>query len=49
MWEDFGKLDWSELWKPCIKLAKEGFTIHEALHNAISAKEEYIMQNENLK
>ncbi|XP_057299825.1 glutathione hydrolase 1 proenzyme-like isoform X2 [Hydractinia symbiolongicarpus] len=49
VWEDFGKLDWSELWKPCIKLAKEGFTIHEALHNAISAKEEYIMQNENLK
>lgn len=49
VWKDFGKLDWEEVWKPCIDLAEEGFLIHEALNNALEAKKEYIMDNENLK
>ena len=47
--KDFGKVDWKKLWQPCIKLAREGFTIHQSLANAIEAKEDYIMKNENLK
>lgn len=49
VWKDYGRLKWGDLWKPCINLAKEGFIIHEALANAIVAKEEYISSNRALK
>lgn len=49
VWKDYGRLKWADLWKPCINLAKEGFIIHEALANAIVAKEEYISSNKALR
>jgi len=49
VWNDYGGLPWADLWEPCIDLAKKGFTIHESLANAIEAKKDYIMKNENLK
>lgn len=49
VWEKYGKLPWGDLWKPCVNLAKNGFPIHDSLANAIEAKADYIMKNENLK
>ena len=49
VWKDYGKLSWSELWQPCIKLAKEGFRIHEALGAGIVKKKDYIMANLGLR
>lgn len=49
VWKDYGKLTWSELWQPCIKLAKEGFRIHEALGAGIVKKKDYIMANLGLR
>ncbi|XP_065657328.1 glutathione hydrolase 1 proenzyme isoform X3 [Hydra vulgaris] len=49
VWEDFGKLPWKDLWKPCIDLANKGFPIHTALNNAIQAKKDYILHNAALR
>lgn len=49
VWKDFGKLNWTELWQPCIKLANEGFRIHEALGAGITKKVDYIMANLGLR
>jgi len=49
VWKDFGEVSWEKLWEPCVNLARNGFTIHDSLANAIEAKEDYIMKNENLK
>jgi len=49
VWTDFGEVEWEKLWQPCINLARNGFTIHQSLANAIEAKEDYIMKNDNLK
>jgi len=49
VWKDYGKLPWSELWQPCIRLAKEGFRVHEALGAGIVKKKDYIMANLGLR
>lgn len=49
VWKDFGKLPWKDLWKPCIKLAKEGFRIHEALAAGIEKKADFIKSNLGLR
>lgn len=49
VWKDFGKLPWKDLWQPCIKLAKEGFPIHEALAAGIEKKIDFINSNLGLR
>ncbi|XP_066912720.1 glutathione hydrolase 1 proenzyme-like [Clytia hemisphaerica] len=47
--QDYGKLEWKELWKPCINLAEKGFRIHHALEMAIAHKAMFIHRNLGLK
>ena len=47
--EKYGKLEWKELVKPAIELAREGFVIHDALDKAIRAKESNIRTMEGLR
>lgn len=46
---DYGKLDWKDLWKPCIDLAEKGFRVHHALDMAITHKAMFIHRNLGLK
>lgn len=45
----YGKLEWKELVKPAIKLAREGFVIHGALDEVISSREKNIREMEGLR
>ena len=45
----YGKLRWRELILPSINLAREGFLIHEALHQAIDRKIKIIKEREGLR
>ena len=49
VWKDYGKLPWFDLWQPCIKLARNGFRIHEALAAGIEKKIDYIKSNLGLR
>ncbi|KII60348.1 Gamma-glutamyltranspeptidase 1 [Thelohanellus kitauei] len=44
-----GKLPWRDLFEEPIKLASEGFLMHEALAHAISKKKDYILANLGLR
>ena len=46
---DYGKLEWKTLWKPCIDLAEKGYRIHHALEMAIAHKAMFINRNLGLK
>ncbi len=35
-WREFGQVEWSQLFKPSIDLARNGFPIGKHLHNAIN-------------
>jgi len=48
-WKKFGKLPWKVLFEPAIKLAEEGFTIHDALAAAIKKKKDFINTNLGLR
>ena len=45
----FGRLPWKKLFEPAIKMAEEGFIIHDALGAAIKKKKDYIMTNQGLR
>lgn len=45
----FGKLPWRMLFEPAIKLARDGFRIHEMLAMAINKKADYIFPNLGLR
>lgn len=45
----YGKLEWKELVKPAIELAREGFIIHEALDKAIRKVESKIRKMEGMR
>lgn len=44
-----GKLPWKELFEEPIKLASEGFILHEALATSLAKKKDYIMANLGLR
>lgn len=45
----YGSLAWSELLKPAIELAREGFIIHKALNKAIRKEKTNIMRLKGLR
>lgn len=45
----FGRLPWKTLFEPAIKMAENGFIIHDALGAAIKKKKDYIMTNQGLR
>ena len=49
VWKDYGRLKWASLWEPCIKLARQGFKVHESLANAIKGKGYHIRNNKGLR
>ena len=52
LWEahqDFGRVPWKELWKPAIKIAKNGFKVHTALSHAIESKKDSVKNYPGLK
>ena len=40
-WERYGRAKWKDLFGPAIQLARDGFPVGNALHNAIQATENY--------
>jgi len=46
MWRRFGTLEWGELLKPSIKLAREGFPQYPSLVNAVRDNYELLMSDE---
>lgn len=48
-WKKFGKLKWNDLFKPAVKICREGFKVHPALAAAIEKNFVNISSSAGLK
>jgi len=48
-WKMFGRLPWSDLFQPAIRICEDGFHIENSLANAIASNKDYIYNDTNLR
>ena len=48
-WKMFGRLPWSDLFQPAIRICENGFNIENSLSKAIASNKDYIYNDTNLR
>ena len=48
-WKKYGKLPWKELFKPAIKIAKNGFKIPDTVNIALGIWKDTLMKDQGFK